>query len=53
MPGLRKQRQRVRAQSGHKGDNDVGERSNQRKAEDGLGLACAWRGRRGVDMHKL
>jgi hypothetical protein len=51
VAGLREQCEGVGAQPGYEGDNDISQRGNQRKAENGFCSACADRGGRGVNMH--
>ena len=52
VAGFREQSEGVGAQAGYEGNRDVGERGDQRKAENRLGSACAGWGRRGVNMHE-
>ena len=52
MAGLGEQRQRVRAQSGDEGDDDVGQRGRERKAQDKRGSPCVLARGGGVKMHR-
>jgi hypothetical protein len=53
VAGFREQRQRVSAQTGNEGDDDVGQRGSQRNAQHQGGAVYPFVGPGRVPMHRI